>query len=71
MLNSTMVHAKKFIYAKRFDGMPKLDDFKLEVEALPKLKGGGKLQISPPIRKIRQNIFLFFRCARRSDVLER
>lgn len=41
-LNDKMVKAKKFIYAKRFDGMPKLDDFKLEIETLPELKDGGK-----------------------------
>lgn len=33
--------AKKFIYAKRFDGMPKVSDFRLEEETLPELKDGG------------------------------
>ena len=33
--------AKKFIYAKKFDGMPKVTDFRLEEETLPELKDGG------------------------------
>lgn len=37
-----MVQAKKFVYAKRFDGLPKISDFKLESETLPALKDGGK-----------------------------
>lgn len=37
-----MVKAKKFIYAKRFDGFPKLTDFKLEEETLSELRDGGK-----------------------------
>jgi len=38
-----MTEAKKFIYAKRFDGLPKLTDFKLETETLPALKDGDVL----------------------------
>lgn len=38
-----MVTAKKFIYAKRFEGLPKVTDFRLEEEILPDLKDGGKL----------------------------
>lgn len=38
----TMVTAKKFIYAKRFEGLPKVTDFRLEEEILPDLKDGGK-----------------------------
>lgn len=37
-----MVQAKKFIYAQRFDGLPKVTDFKLEEEKLPELNSGGK-----------------------------
>lgn len=40
---SNMVKAKKFIYAKRFDGEPKLSDFELIEEELPSLKDGGKI----------------------------
>lgn len=36
-----MVKAKKFIYAVRFDGLPKVTDFRLEEETLPELKDGG------------------------------
>lgn len=36
-----MVQAKKFIYAKRFEGMPKISDFTLEEETLPELSDGG------------------------------
>lgn len=45
MLNRTMVQAKKFIFAKRFEGMPKISDFRLEEESLPELKDGGELFI--------------------------
>lgn len=38
-----MVKAKRFVYAKRFDGEPKPDDFKLEEEDLPELQDGGML----------------------------
>lgn len=35
--------AKKFVIAKRFEGLPKLNDFKLVEETLPtELKDGGK-----------------------------
>lgn len=36
-----MSSAKKFIYAKRFDGIPKISDFQLEEEILPELRDGG------------------------------
>lgn len=36
-----MVQAKKIIFAKRFEGMPKVTDFRLEEENLPALKDGG------------------------------
>lgn len=36
-----MVKAKKFIYAKPFEGFPKLDNFRLEEETLPELQNGG------------------------------
>lgn len=39
---TTMVEAKKFIYAKVFVGSPRLDNFKLESETLPALSDGGK-----------------------------
>lgn len=38
---STMAKAKKFIYASRFVGEPKLTDFRLEEEELPALKPNG------------------------------
>lgn len=38
-----MVQAKKFIFANRFDGMPKVDDFVLEEETLPDVLDGGLL----------------------------
>lgn len=41
MLKSTMMKAKKFINVKRFEGLPKLTDFRLEEETLPELKDGG------------------------------
>lgn len=36
-----MVKSKNLIYAKQFDGMPKLTDFRIEEENLPALKDGG------------------------------
>lgn len=36
-----MVKAKKFIFATKFDGLPKVTDFRLEEETLPELKDGG------------------------------
>lgn len=41
----TMVQAKKFIYAKRFVGLPKVTDFRLEEETLPALGDGGKVTL--------------------------
>lgn len=41
-MRRAMTEAKKIIYAKRFDGLPKLGDFKLEKEILPALNDGGK-----------------------------
>lgn len=38
-----MVQAKKFIYAKRFESMPKITDFRLEEETLPELNEGDVL----------------------------
>jgi hypothetical protein len=38
-----MVKTKKFIFAKRFVGEPKADDFTLVEEELPPLKEGGKV----------------------------
>lgn len=43
MLRRTMVKAKKFIFAKRFEGMPKISDFQLEEETLPELNDGDVL----------------------------
>lgn len=40
-LKCTMVIAKTLIYAKRFEGMPKVTDFRLEEETLPELSDGG------------------------------
>jgi hypothetical protein len=37
-----MVKTKKFIFARRFVGEPKEDDFTLVEEELPPLKEGGK-----------------------------
>lgn len=37
--------AKKWIYARAFDGEPKLDDFRLEEEVMPAIKDGGKFQL--------------------------
>lgn len=34
--------AKKFVYAKKFQGLPKTSDFGLEEEILPELKDGGE-----------------------------
>ena len=36
-----MFKAKKFVYSKRFDGLPKLTDFQLVEEELPELQDGG------------------------------
>lgn len=36
-----MVKATKIILQKRFDGLPKKDDFKIVEEELPPLKDGG------------------------------
>lgn len=41
MLKRAMVQSKKFVYVKRFDGVPKLTDFRLEEETLPELQDGG------------------------------
>lgn len=38
-----MVQAKKFIYVKQFQGMPKVTDFRLEIETLPDLCDGGNI----------------------------
>jgi hypothetical protein len=38
-----MVKTKKFIFARRFVGEPKEDDFKIVEEELPPLKQGGKI----------------------------
>lgn len=38
-----MVKAQKFVYSKRFEGLPKLTDIVLEVEDLPELKDGQVL----------------------------
>lgn len=35
--------AKKYVYAERFVGEPKLSDFKLVEEELPALKQNGKV----------------------------
>lgn len=36
-----MVLAKKFIFAKQYDGIPTNENFKLVEEELPELKDGG------------------------------
>lgn len=36
-----MVIAKKIIFAARFDGFPKISDFRLEEETLDELQDGG------------------------------
>lgn len=41
--SAAMVVAKKFIYANRFVGEPKLNDFNLEEETLPAIKDGGNI----------------------------
>lgn len=38
---ATMVKAHRFVYAKKFEGEPKLTDFTLEEEELPALNEGG------------------------------
>lgn len=35
------ISAKKFLFTKRFQGLPQLDNFSLEKEELPELKPGG------------------------------
>lgn len=69
-----MIEAKKFIYAKRFNGLPKISDFKLESEILPALNDGGKDQtkrIKNHSRSLISCIFLFlFRCSRGSIIFE-
>ena len=35
---------KKYIYAHKFEGIPKLTDLQLVEEELPPVKDGGKLQ---------------------------
>ena len=44
-----MVKAKVFIFAKHFDGMPKVDDFDLVEEELPELKDQGSLFSPKPL----------------------
>lgn len=34
--------ARKFVYTEKFQGLPKISDFRLEEESLPELKNGGK-----------------------------
>lgn len=53
---SSGVTAKKFVYAKRFDGEPKLTDFDLVEEKLPALKDGGD---NSPLNK-QYSILLIF-----------
>lgn len=36
-----MVRTKKLIYAKQFESLPKLTDFRIDDEDLPELKDGG------------------------------
>lgn len=38
-----MEEARRFVFVKRFNGMPKVTDFRLEEVALPFLKDGGLL----------------------------
>lgn len=38
---SAKIQAKKFVYAEKFEGLPKITDFQLEEETLPELKDGG------------------------------
>jgi len=38
---SNAISAQKFIFAKRFNGLPEHDNFSLEEEELPELKTGG------------------------------
>lgn len=40
-----MNRTKRFVYAKRFEGLPKITDFQLVEEDLPELKDGGKCQL--------------------------
>ncbi|EFX71508.1 hypothetical protein DAPPUDRAFT_308833 [Daphnia pulex] len=42
IVNNT-VSAKKFVFSKRFNGLPQHDNFSLEVEELPELKAGDVL----------------------------
>lgn len=44
--------AKKFVYAKKFEGLPKVSDFSLENETLPELKDGGELFHNNSVIKI-------------------
>lgn len=37
-----MVKANKFVLVKRFRGLPKVNDFKLEEEEMPELNDGGE-----------------------------
>lgn len=52
-----MVQAKKFIYAKRYEGEPKVTDFKFVEEDLPPLKDGGKHKFFVIVIRIRINTF--------------
>lgn len=64
-----MVVAKKYVYAEKFVGEPKLSDFKLVEEELPPLKENGKIS-----HKKNWPIYLsFFFCrgARSSGVFKR
>lgn len=37
-----MIEPKRIVYASAFDGEPKLDNFRIDVEELPALTEGGK-----------------------------
>lgn len=52
-----MVRAKIFIYAKKFEGLPKVSDFELQEEELPNLKDGGKSMIVWMLYCVDSNFF--------------
>lgn len=62
-----MVVAKKYVYAEKFVGEPKLSDFKLVEEELPPLKENGKISH----KKIWPIVYRFFSSSRgaRSSVI--
>lgn len=59
--------AKKWIYARAFDGEPKPEDFRLEEEVMPAIKDGGRLASVSTLFRISHKLFTFQSSLRRPN----